>query len=215
MEWLAGRGARIYVPVGQSPDLDLVAPLDRRLIGVEVKTSIFRPARTWQVALATRGGNQSWSGFVKRFDHQRCDFLFVHVGDGRRWFIPASEIEGRTSLHLGGTKYAEFEVERGRPLGRDANGARLQSRSPGEYPSGQRGCAVNAVALPSQVRILPPPSQDERRVICRTKLSANHQLTIPRAAFEASGFEVGDGLRIEVEGEGRVVVTRAKDMSAS
>src|SRR5664280_3058616 len=26
------------------------------------------------------------------------------------------------------------------------------------FPSGQRGCAVNALALPSEVRILPPPS---------------------------------------------------------
>jgi bifunctional DNA-binding transcriptional regulator/antitoxin component of YhaV-PrlF toxin-antitoxin module len=48
-------------------------------------------------------------------------------------------------------------------------------------------------------------------VIGRTKLSTSHQLTIPRGPFDASGFQVGDGLRIEVETEGRVVVTRASD----
>ena len=45
--------------------------------------------------------------------------LFVHVGDGRRWFIPAAAVEGRTAVNLGGPKYAEFEVEPGRPLPMD------------------------------------------------------------------------------------------------
>jgi len=68
------------------------------------------------VTLATRGGNQSWSGLVKRFSSDRCDWLFVLVGDGRRWFIPASAVEGGSSLLLGGPKYAAYEVESGRPL---------------------------------------------------------------------------------------------------
>jgi hypothetical protein len=53
---------------------------------------------------------------VKRFSAERCDWLFVLVGDGRRWFIPALEVEGSTAIRLGGPKYAEYEVERGRPL---------------------------------------------------------------------------------------------------
>ena len=81
MEWLAGLGACIYVPVGQSPDVDLVALLEGRLIGIEVKTTVCKPGPTWQVALATRGGNQSWSGVVKRFERERCDFLFAHAAD--------------------------------------------------------------------------------------------------------------------------------------
>ena len=66
--------------------------------------------------LATRGSNQSWSGLVKRFDQSRCDVVFVHVADGRRWYIPAGAVEGRTRLLLGGPKYAEFEVEPAGPL---------------------------------------------------------------------------------------------------
>ena len=42
MEWLAGQGAQIYVPVGHSPDVDLVALLDGRLLRVEVKTGTCR-----------------------------------------------------------------------------------------------------------------------------------------------------------------------------
>lgn len=53
---------------------------------------------------------------MKRFSPQRCDYLFVHVGDGRRWFIPAHAVEGGTGLLLGGPKYEAYEVEPGRPL---------------------------------------------------------------------------------------------------
>jgi hypothetical protein len=68
------------------------------------------------VALCARGGNQSWNGIIKKLDATRCDYLFVHVGDGRRWFIPASELGGGSALALGGPKYAEFEVAPGEPL---------------------------------------------------------------------------------------------------
>jgi hypothetical protein len=40
----------------------------------------------------------------------------VHVGDGRRWFIPSHAIEAESQVCLGGPKYAEYEVEPGEPL---------------------------------------------------------------------------------------------------
>jgi hypothetical protein len=66
--------------------------------------------------LATRGGNQSWNGVIKRLDATRCDSVFVHVGDGRRWFIPATALGGNSHIVLAGPKYSEFEVEPGDPL---------------------------------------------------------------------------------------------------
>jgi hypothetical protein len=102
--------------VGHSPDCDLVTRIDGRLLGVQVKTStVFRNGR-FEVTLCTRGGNRSWSGRVKRFSSDRCDWLFVLVADGRRWFIPAEAVEGGAAIALGGPKYAAYEVERGRPL---------------------------------------------------------------------------------------------------
>ena len=53
---------------------------------------------------------------VKRLDPSRFDDLFVLVGDGRQWFIPADHVDGATSINLGGPKYREFEVERGDPI---------------------------------------------------------------------------------------------------
>jgi Holliday junction resolvase-like predicted endonuclease len=94
MEWLASKGAHIYVPVGHSPDVDLVAEINGVVLRVEVKTATHQiPSGSWDVQIATRGGNQSWNGIAKYFHRARCDYLFVHVGDGRRWFIPSGAID--------------------------------------------------------------------------------------------------------------------------
>jgi hypothetical protein len=119
IEWLSSAGARVFVPLGHSPDCDLVADLDGRLVRVQVKTSRFFRAGRWEVVMATRGGNRSWSGVVKRFTPDRAEFVFVHVADGRRWFIPARQIGGGTGIRLGGPKYATFEVDPGRPFRTD------------------------------------------------------------------------------------------------
>ncbi len=116
MQWLAGRGAVVAVPVGRSPDWDLIADLGGQILRIQVKTSSFRRDGRWEVTLCTRGGNQSWNGLVKRLDPSRFDHLYAHVADGRRWFIPAVDVGGGSKLLLGGPKYARFEVEPGLPL---------------------------------------------------------------------------------------------------
>jgi hypothetical protein len=83
---------------------------------VQVKTCRRLFNGRFHVMLCTKGGNQSWNGVVKRFSAARCDWLFVLVADGRRWFIPATEIGGGSAIMLGGPKYAAYEVEPGRPL---------------------------------------------------------------------------------------------------
>jgi hypothetical protein len=78
---------------------------------IQVKTSnCFRNNR-WSVAVCTRGGNRSWSGLVKRLDPEAYDYLFVLVGDGRRWLIPSHEVSGGCAIHLGGPKYAGYEID--------------------------------------------------------------------------------------------------------
>jgi len=116
MEWLASKGYAVYYPIGHSPDCDVVVNDGHAFRRVQVKTTRRYYNRRWNVMICTRGGNQSWNGLVKRFSPSRCDWLFVLVADGRRWFIPAAAIEGGTCVALGGPKYAEFEVEAGRPF---------------------------------------------------------------------------------------------------
>ena len=116
MCWLASQGATVAVPVFHSPDWDLIAELDGRLLRVPVKTSTFIRNQRWVVSIKTCGGNQSWNGVVKKLDSSRCDYLFVLVRDGRRWFIPSGALGGGSNVVLGGPKYAEYEVAPGDPI---------------------------------------------------------------------------------------------------
>ena len=57
------------------------------------------------------GGNQSWSGLVKRLDQERCDtcsFTSPMADAGSS----AAAVDGGTHIVLGGPKYAAFEVDR-------------------------------------------------------------------------------------------------------
>ena len=127
LEWLVSVGAALYLPLGHSPDADIVAEFDERLLRVQVKTCGFKRNGRWEVELGTHGGNQSWNGLVKRFSSQRVDFVFVHVADGRRWFIPSDQVEGARKILLGGPNYAAFEVEPGRPFEAASGHASLDS----------------------------------------------------------------------------------------
>jgi hypothetical protein len=116
MQWLTWEGYDVYLPLGPSPDIDLIGHRDGELVRVQVKTSsVWRNGR-WEFTICTRGGNQSWTGVVKHFSPDRCDYLFAVATDGRRWFIPASEVGGGNGILVGGPKYAPYEVDRGRPL---------------------------------------------------------------------------------------------------
>ena len=210
MEWLASKGAAIWVPFTHSPDVDLMAELDGNLIKIQVKTSTYRGSKgagdRWQVSIATNGGNRSWTGLAKRFDPRVVDYLFVLVGDGRRWFIPASHVEGSRGLTLGGEKYSEYEVEAGTALEGlvhpETN--RIESSPLGECQSGQMEQTVNLPAMPTQVRILPPPSSGSRQVLLRPK----RQMTIPKEPCEEAGLLAGDRLRVRADGPGRVLLER-------
>ena len=127
IEWLTARGYPVWIPVGRSPDSDLVTRIDGRLSGVQVKTCRRLVNGRFHVMVCTKGGNQSWNGVVKRFSATRCDWLFVLVADGRRWFIPADQVGGATAVVLGGPKYAAYEVEPGRPLSAASTGSPLHS----------------------------------------------------------------------------------------
>ena len=114
--WLAGQGFPVFKPLFHSPHYDLVADLGSCLVRVEVKTTTRFNKGRWEVTVCTRGGNQSWNGLTKRLDPKKCDYLFVLVGDGRRWFIPSTHFGGGRGLLLGGPKYAPHEVEQGDPI---------------------------------------------------------------------------------------------------
>jgi hypothetical protein len=159
IDWFTREGATVSMPLGHSPDYDLIAEHRGRLLRVQVKTSTSgrrTPSgqQRWIVAIRTNGGNQSWTGITKRFNPAKVDLLFVLVGDGRRWCIPTGALEAGNGLNLGGRKYSEFEVERTDPilplvLEVPASDPRIQPLSPGERRSRRAGpvCKIGASVL--------------------------------------------------------------------
>ena len=129
----------------------------------------------------------------------------------------ATDLEGKKGVQLGGPKYSEYEIERAAPIRELVYGADavLESLPPGEYPSGQRTAAVNRQAQPSEVRILPPPPDSadasDPPAVGGTRMSSNHQVTIPRAVATAASLEPGDRFRVESEGPGSLVMTRIEE----
>jgi PD-(D/E)XK endonuclease len=224
IEWLTSRGALVLVPFGHSPDFDLVARIEDRLLRIQVKTST-QETRTasghvrYPVSLVTCGGNQSWNGVVKKIDPETIDYLFILTGRGRRWLIPSTALEGQHTIQLGGPKYSECEIEPGRRItenvfGRDGP---LDLPAPGEYPRGQRTAAVNGQALPSQVRLLPPPLASSRPVKPtnyerkpgqrgEAVINQKRRVTIPQRPFFEAGFANGGRVRVRADGPGRIVI---------
>jgi hypothetical protein len=199
-------------PAGAQPRCRSDGGTRRRLSRIQVKTSTYRSTtpnghRRWQVSIATSGGNQSWNGAAKEFDPHRVEHLFVLVGDGRRWLIPADVIEGSRAVLLGGTKYSEFEIEPGSPVESlvypEGIPNRINSALEGECQSGQMDQTVNLTAMPTEVRILSPPSTS-RQVLLRPK----RQVTIPKLPCQEAGVVPGDRMRVRADGSGRVVFER-------
>lgn len=239
MEWLASKGALVWVPLGHSRDVDLIAEFNDQMLRVQVKTTTQRATtprghRRWRAMIATNGGNQSWSGSTKTFDPTRVDLLFVLVGDGRRWLIPASAIESQRQIVLGGSKFAEFEIERGTAIDQliylQAEPSLESPPQAGGAPeSGEPGRPVKSVALLEWVRIPPPPStprppgdpKSEAEILAgtevdaplrfqRTQISSKHQITIPSVPFRRAGLQPGDRLHGHADGNGRVIFERVE-----
>jgi bifunctional DNA-binding transcriptional regulator/antitoxin component of YhaV-PrlF toxin-antitoxin module len=50
------------------------------------------------------------------------------------------------------------------------------------------------------------------RVAGRSRISSKHQVTIPVGAFRAAGLQAGDVVQVQVQGTGRLLLTRFDDL---
>lgn len=217
MRWLTSIGADVWVPLGHSRDVDVIAAFEGLLAPVQVKSSSCRRDNgRHRVNLCTNGGNQSWTGVVRLFDPVRCDFLFAWLTDGRRWFIPATAVDGRRSIVLGGGKYSEFEIGASGEIPA-ASSRCLQSPSPirGSAVVGETGRPVKSVPRAEWVRLPPPPSDPDpigvgvrERTSARATISSGHQITIPIGPFNAAELCAGDRFEVKAESVGCVRIDR-------
>jgi PD-(D/E)XK endonuclease len=225
IEWLTSRGALVLIPLGHSPDYDLVAQVDGRLLRIQVKTST-QETRTpggqlrFPVSLTTCGGNQSWGGVVKTIDPKTIDYLFVLTGSGRRWLIPSTALEGKGGIQLGGPKYAVNEIEPGTQIREIVYGRSPALNLPADGGVSKRskdgGCKPSGLC-PSQVRLLPPPLASSRPVKPtnyerkpgqrgEAVINQKRRITIPQRPFFQAGFANGGKVHVRADGPGRIVI---------
>ena len=174
----------------------------------------------WQVSIATRGGNRSWSGVAKQLDPETVDAVFILAGDGRRWVIPTFALEGMSGLKIGGTKYSEFEVQPTHPIleavyNRVTHPSRIDRPVTGERRSGRAGpdCKSGASALSGFESHLPhsPVALGKERTLGRSGqaiVRGKRQMTLPARPYTEAGLELGDRIRFRAEGPGRIVLER-------
>ena len=176
IEWFTRAGAVVSVPLGHSPDYDLVVDLGAGPLRVQAKTStqvLATPKghERFAVMLATNGGNQSWNHETKHFEPGRTDLVFAVVANGRRWLIPSAEVHAKREIRLGGARYSEFEIDSADEIftlvyGPATAPPKLLPK-PGERRSwrAERACKVRALALSEFESHLPhfsPPDQSSR-----------------------------------------------------
>src|SRR5437588_1844991 len=150
---VGNQGYGVWLPVGHSPDCDLIADDGEALLRVQVKTTMRFRNRRWEDMICTRGSNQSWSSSAPR----------AATGS-----LSSSQTGGGGSFRRGlsrpvpGCSWAapstpSSRLIRGGRCRRGNRADRYARRGSAGFPSGQRDDAVNVAAQPSQVRILPPP----------------------------------------------------------
>lgn len=233
IDWFTRRGAIVSTPLGHSPDYDLVVGLEGELHRVQVKTST-QEATTpdghtrYPVMLATNGGNQSWNRRIKRFDPSRFDLLFVLLGCGRRWLLPAGGIEANNVVRLGGRKYSEFEIEPVDPIAE-----LVHAPSDGSLNSPRRGgvskrstdgdCKSSGYAFAGSnpASSIHPPAFDPVRFerslgrCGQTVISRKRLVTVPKQPAAEAGLRPGDRIRVRSDGPGRLLFERIDEAGAT
>lgn len=96
--YFSEQGYPVFVPVTDCSRYDLVVDIDGILKRVEVKTV---NSKTDAVELRTLGGNQSWSGEVKRISECDCDIVFMYNIRTQGYKVMTSEeLAGRRSIRV-------------------------------------------------------------------------------------------------------------------
>jgi hypothetical protein len=229
IEWLTSMGLVVWLPLGHSPDVDLIAQSASTLSRIQVKTTTVTQRtpggeQRWAVSVATSGGNRSWTGVTKYLDPETVDYLFVLTGDGRRWMIPRESIESGRGLTLGGSKYSECEIEPGRPLldlvYGEGPGFLESTVRAGERRSRRAGpvCKIGGQVLSGFDSHLPhsAPSSVSSQSVRERRLGRSgqaivrgkRQMTVPYRPFAEAELEIGDRIRFRADGPGRVIMER-------
>jgi len=108
--WFAEHGYTVCVPLSDSQSYDLVVDNGEGLRRVQVKTTTYRDKYgRYNANLSVKGWSTRTKGcYVRRFSVDQADLLFIVLGDGHKYLIPADRVGGST-ISLG-EKFSDCEV---------------------------------------------------------------------------------------------------------
>ena len=108
-------GYEVFHPLTEATRVDLVALRGEEILRIQCKTSSFQSkgSRSYAVSLVTSGGNQSWSGEVKRISSKEVDIVFIWCEDDSLWVVPSTAVEGKRTFTAG---YVNREYHVGGPI---------------------------------------------------------------------------------------------------
>jgi hypothetical protein len=92
-------GFAVSVPLGDTTRYDLI--IDRgKLKRVQVKTTGYKPKKSYVVQLSTKGGNRSGCGATTPISVTDCELVFIYAMSGETWEFPVREVAGIATLNL-------------------------------------------------------------------------------------------------------------------
>lgn len=105
-------GYTVSLPAVSTPKFDLIVDKDGVLSRIQVKTSSYQKSSgSWEVALATSGGNRSGKGKVTYIDDEYIAEVFIMTGDGNCYKIPSKDLEGKGQITVSPTnKWAKYII---------------------------------------------------------------------------------------------------------
>lgn len=106
------KGQTVSIPLTDSQDYDLIVEVNGKLSKVQAKTCNYKQSNSsYQVTLATYGGNRSGVGKRKLFNSKKVDLLFILCGNGDQYLIPSKKVRNGKTITVGNL-YKEFLVGR-------------------------------------------------------------------------------------------------------
>lgn len=97
----------VSIPLTESQRYDMIVDDGVNLYRVEVKTTNTLDSC---IDFRTKGGNQTWSGEIKRITTEECDLVFCYsMATKEAYLFPVSVVAGRATMRLF-NKYNEYRV---------------------------------------------------------------------------------------------------------
>ena len=107
--WYVNRGCIVSFPMTEASRYDLIVD-NGKLLRVQCKsTTQQNKSGVFECDLRTHGGNQSWNKVHKKISASECDIVFIRTADGTRYAIPASKVEGKSTIYLG-SKWTNYKL---------------------------------------------------------------------------------------------------------